>query len=77
VDKLNVADGVKLAVRVAESYETVPETGEPPCINVKEVESMVALLTASLKVAITIGITAVFVAFAAGLVDTTLGGVVS
>src|SRR3954452_10272738 len=71
----SAADGVNVAFWVALSYAVVPATAVPePFLRLSEI---VLACTGSLKVALTVVVVATPVAPDVGLVDETLGGVVS
>jgi hypothetical protein len=72
---VRLAEGVKVAVFVAELRVTVPATAFPPCVNVKVLDEMLEAVIASLKVAVTVELMATPVAPFAGATEVTVGAV--
>jgi hypothetical protein len=68
---------VNVATRVFESYETDPETGDPPAVSVKLEVLIVDEFIASLKPIAIVEDVATPVAPGEGFLDTIVGGVLS
>ena len=69
--------GVGVKVAVLPEYDTAPATALLPVLNVNVEGVTLDVPKASLKVALIAAFTATLVALLAGLVDTTVGGVIS
>ena len=73
MDTASAAVGVKVTVRLGASYTAVPGTAVPPAVRATAVPAWMG----SLNVAVTVLVVGTPVAFAAGLLAVTVGGVVS
>jgi hypothetical protein len=77
VDAGSVADGVNVAVKEGESYDTVPVTVVVPHVRIKVPAFTEGEATSSLNTALTVVLIATPAALFAGVVVETVGGVLS